>query len=336
MCRAGRASIIKDLLKRFSAGDRAACARLISLVENESIHTPAIFNAVYSRVGRAHRVGITGPPGAGKSTIVEKITVRLREKGRSVAVIAVDPTSPFTGGAILGDRVRMSNLFCDPEVFIRSMATRGSSGGLASRTREVCDLMDAFGKEVILIETIGVGQAELDVANTAQTTVIVLVPESGDGIQAMKAGLMEIGDLFVVNKSDREGADRLMTEIRMMLDLRPREEGWQPEVMKTTASQGEGVERLVEEIGRHRTFLADRRMLLNHRKENIRREMIRLAESRLATRFWKIKGMSAMADRLVDEIADGQMSPYQAIDRLFQNNAGGEGTQPDKETPNHG
>ena len=303
---------IKELLERFLTGDRAACARLISMVENDSPHAAAIFDAVYANVGRAHRIGVTGPPGAGKSTIVEKLTTLLRKEGKTAAVVAVDPTSPFSGGAILGDRVRMSSLFCDPGVFIRSMATRGSLGGLASKTKEVCDLLDAFGKDVIIIETVGVGQAELDVAKAAQTTLIVLVPESGDGIQAMKAGLMEIGDLFVVNKSDREGADRLVVEIQMMLDMRPQDNGWRPKVLKTTASAGEGVDLLVREIGTHRKFLEDGEGLVRLRKENVRSEIAELVEQRLAFTLWEDAGLKDRLDVLVDEVVAGKLSPYQA------------------------
>lgn len=261
---------------------------------------------------------MTGPPGAGKSTLVEKMTALFRKDGQTVAIVAVDPTSPYTGGAILGDRIRMSSLFCDPGVFIRSMATRGSSGGLAFRTREVCDLLDAFGKDVIIVETIGVGQAELDVADTAQTTVIVLVPESGDGIQAMKAGLMEIGDLFVVNKSDRDGADRLMVEIQMMLDLRPQCEGWRPGVMRTTASAGEGVDELVRQIQGHRDYLKKYGILGRLRKDNVRSAIVDLVRQRLEEKFWENAGIRSVLDRLAEEAAGGKMSPYQAFERLLE------------------
>lgn len=291
---------------------------MISLVENDSPQAQAILNEVYVHVGRAHRIGVTGPPGAGKSTLVEKMTALFRKEGKTVAIVAVDPTSPFTGGAILGDRVRMSSLFCDPGVFIRSMATRGSSGGLAFKTQEVCDLLDAFGKDVIILETIGVGQAELDVAGTAQTTVIVLVPESGDGIQAMKAGLMEIGDLFVVNKSDRDGADRLMLEIQMMLDLRPQDKEWKPKVMQTTASAGEGVDTLVRQICGHWEYLKNDGILGRLRRENIRSAIADLVRQRLERSFWEKAEIQSVLNRLAGEVVEGKMSPYQAFERLLE------------------
>jgi LAO/AO transport system kinase len=211
---------IDRLLADFDAGRTAALARAVSIVENQRSGFEALLSALHPRLGRARRIGITGPPGAGKSTLTTQLVRTWREAGHTVGVVAVDPTSPFTGGALLGDRIRMESVALDPGVFIRSMATRGSLGGLASATRDVCDVLDAFGTGVILIETVGVGQSELDVARTADTTVVVLVPESGDSIQTLKAGVMEIADLFVVNKADRPGADRLRNDLELMLGLR--------------------------------------------------------------------------------------------------------------------
>jgi len=208
------------LLADFRAGKRTALARVITLVENERPGFRAILSELNGALGRAHRIGITGPPGAGKSTLTGRLAAAFREAGETVAIVAVDPTSPFTGGALLGDRIRMNEIALDPGIFIRSMATRGSLGGLAVTTNEVIDVLDAFGFDRILIETVGVGQSELDIAAAADSTVVVLVPESGDGIQAMKAGLMEIADLFVVNKADRPGAERLAREVEIMLHLR--------------------------------------------------------------------------------------------------------------------
>jgi LAO/AO transport system kinase len=210
----------ESLLNDFDAGRRAALARVISIVENQREGFHDLLNALHSRIGRSHRIGITGPPGAGKSTLTSALIAYYRSRGERVAVIAVDPTSPFTGGALLGDRIRMNEISMDDGVFIRSMATRGSLGGLALATKEIADVMDAFGFERIIVETVGVGQSELDIAAAADSTVVVLVPESGDSIQAMKAGLMEAADLFVINKADRPGADRLAREVSSMLHFR--------------------------------------------------------------------------------------------------------------------
>jgi LAO/AO transport system kinase len=224
-----------SILERFNQGDRIALSKIISYVENQSPGYRRVLAQLYPRAGKAYRVGFTGPPGSGKSTIVDKLTSLLVEEDRRVGIIAVDPTSPFTGGALLGDRIRMQDLTTREGVFIRSMATRGSYGGLATTTKEVTIVMDAFGKDYILIETVGVGQVELDVVNACDTTVVVLVPESGDSIQAMKAGLMEIADVFVVNKSDREGAKRIVGELEMILDIRRKDGEWEYPVVSTEA-----------------------------------------------------------------------------------------------------
>ena len=234
-----------DLIRRLLHGERVPLARAISAVENEAPDAVAILNACYEKSGRAFRLGVTGPPGAGKSTLVARLAQEYRRRGETVAVVAVDPTSPFTGGALLGDRVRMSDLAGDPGVFIRSMATRGSQGGLAVHTAQACDVLDAAGFSRVLIETVGVGQSELEVAQTADSTCVVLVPESGDGVQAMKAGLMEIGDLFVINKADREGAERGAHAVRSALEMRSRGD-WDPPVLLTVASQGTGVQEVVK------------------------------------------------------------------------------------------
>ena len=274
-----------QLLVDFDAGRKAALARVVSVVENHRPGFDRILATLHSRVGRARRIGITGPPGAGKSTLTVHLARSYREAGLSVGIIAVDPTSPFTGGALLGDRIRMEAVALDPGVFIRSMATRGSLGGLAAATREVADVLDAFGLDRVLIETVGVGQSELDIARTADTSVVVLVPESGDSIQTLKAGLMEIADVFVVNKADRPGADRLRNELELMLGLRQgatmrnvpahhgvdlsmnpmraaraaaREENldhWTSPVLRTVASQGEGVADVVAATDRHLSYL---------------------------------------------------------------------------------
>jgi LAO/AO transport system kinase len=235
------------------AGDRLALAKLITLVENRHPETATVMSLVHARCGRAYTIGITGPPGAGKSTLVDVLIGKLRQQGHSVGIIAVDPSSPFSGGAVLGDRIRMQSHYLDSQVFIRSLSTRGSHGGLARATRDVAQLLDAFGKDFIVVETVGVGQTELDVMRLADTTVVVLVPEAGDTVQTMKAGLLEIADAFVVNKADREGALRIKTELEIMLQMRPESE-WPVPVLLTQATTGEGIEELLGIILRHRDY----------------------------------------------------------------------------------
>ncbi|MGH7443264.1 MAG: methylmalonyl Co-A mutase-associated GTPase MeaB, partial [Longimicrobiales bacterium] len=248
----------EQLLTRFDAGERAALARAISIVENQRPGFLALLTTLHARLGRAHRIGVTGPPGSGKSTLTAGLVRYYRAHGETVGVIAVDPTSPFTGGALLGDRIRMNDVGMDDGVFIRSMATRGSLGGIALATKEIADVMDAFGFDRVIVETVGVGQSELDIARAADTTLVVLVPESGDGIQAMKAGLMEAADLFAINKSDRPGADRLAREVAMMLHLRLGET-----LRNVPAHHGVDMKRAARRIGgaTHRARRADMRSM---------------------------------------------------------------------------
>jgi LAO/AO transport system kinase len=312
-----------ELVDRMLSGDRRALARLITLVEDRSSLVPEIMQRIHPRTGRAYTVGITGPPGAGKSTLVDGLIGLLRKTGRSVGVVAVDPTSPFTGGAVLGDRIRMQAHALDPEVFIRSMATRGSLGGLARTTAEVQKLLDAFGKAWILVETVGVGQTELDVVKLADTVVVVLVPESGDAIQTMKAGLLEAADIFVVNKADREGATPLMTELRFMVHLHrsgsgaPETPAWEVPVLTTVAATGTGVEELLAAVARHRRILEESGLLARRRQSRRARELRDLVVAELRREVERALADGASLGPLVAEVQAGRIDPYTAIARIL-------------------
>ena len=290
----------------------------MSIVEDEPDVATTVLDELYPLMGRAFRIGITGPPGAGKSTLVEKLGRECRNRNRTVGIVAVDPTSPFSGGALLGDRVRMPSLFTDPGVFIRSMATRGGVGGLAARTKEVCDVLDAFGRDCVIIETVGVGQVELDIAGAAHSTVVVLVPESGDGIQTMKAGLMEIGDLFCVNKSDREGADRVAMEVEAMVEMKTKTNGWVPPGVKTVATTGLGVPSLLDQLEAHRKHLESSGVLLDRKRESVRSEIVELTEEWLRRDVWRRPDTTVRLDELVQQVMDGGTTPYKAAEAILK------------------
>lgn len=306
-----------ELLRQFRAGNSRACARVISLIEDDAPAAVELLDAIYLQVGQAYRVGVTGPPGAGKSTLVEKLAHACRKQNRKIGIVAVDPTSPFSGGAILGDRVRMSSLFMDPGVFIRSMATRGGTGGLASRTKEVCDVLDAFGAEWIFIETVGVGQVELDIASAAHTTLVVLVPESGDSIQVMKAGLMEVGDVFCVNKSDRQGADGLVVALESVLEQKRNLNSWIPPVVRTTATTGEGVEELLQRLADHRRHLLASKALEKHKEAYVRDKIRELVELELLRQAWSRPDIEQKLSVLVQETLQRKTTPYRAAAELL-------------------
>jgi LAO/AO transport system kinase len=300
-------------LHRFDQGDVRALSRIISWVENAGGEIPPELKPIFSRVGRAFRVGITGPPGAGKSTLVDALALLYRAENRSVGVIAVDPTSPFSGGALLGDRVRMNRASLNTGIFIRSMATRGNLGGLAEAALDVADVLDAFGKDVIIMETVGVGQSELDVARAADSTVVVLVPESGDGVQAMKAGLMEIGDIFVLNKADRPASDRAVEEIKQALELKSNMGAWMPPVLPTIANKGQGVTDLADALKSHWRTLAESGALREKRISRRRDRISHAAEVELLRRFWSSPRRQLLEDSLQDE-----ENPFQVAAKLIR------------------
>jgi LAO/AO transport system kinase len=307
---------VSILVEQARAGQPRAVARLISLVEDESPALRDVITALAPHNGHAHIVGITGSPGVGKSTTTAALVTRLRARGDRVGVLAVDPSSPFTGGALLGDRVRMQDHATDPNVYIRSMSSRGHLGGLAWSTPQALRVLDGAGCDVVIIETVGVGQSEIEVAGLADTTVVLLAPGMGDGIQAAKAGILEIGDVYVVNKADRDGAHQVVRELRSMLSLGVPDQRWKPPIIETVAQTGQGVDQLVDALGRHRAMLEETGRLGERRRVRARDEVEAIALRHLRERFANLHG-SADLDRLADQVAEGELDPYTAVDRLL-------------------
>ena len=310
---------METLIERITSGDPAAVARAISRVEDGASDAAGLIKQVFARAGRALVIGITGAPGAGKSTIVDKLAALYRTKGERVGIIAVDPSSPFSGGAILGDRIRMQTLSLDKGVFIRSMATRGNLGGLARGTVDAIAILDAAGYQKILVETVGVGQDEVEIVKTADVCVVVLVPGMGDDVQTMKAGIMEIGDVLVLNKADREGALRAEKELQALLTLAGREDAWQPTIVKTVATESKGIEELADAIEQCREFQQNRPETNERRHAIARWRILELLREQLVAQALNGNGAAEKLDRLAAEVASKQRDPYSAVEELIKN-----------------
>jgi len=310
--------IDNDLIKNLLNNEKRAVARSISIVESNNPVSSELLKNIYSSVGKAYRIGITGPPGAGKSTITNFLTKLYRSQNKKVGIIAVDPTSPFTGGALLGDRIRMSELVHDSGVFIRSMATRGSLGGLSKKAVDAADVLDAAGYDYIIFETVGVGQSELDIVQAADTTIVVLVPESGDTVQAMKAGLMEIADFFVLNKSDRPAAQQAVTALKTILMLREHDaDSWMPNIIKTIATENKGIEEIAVEVSRHREYLTTSGSFIKKRESRAKIRIKDIVEEKIRLELWGERRENSLNSSL-EKVVLGNLSPYHIAEKIIE------------------
>ncbi|MHB8894231.1 MAG: methylmalonyl Co-A mutase-associated GTPase MeaB [Candidatus Geothermincolia bacterium] len=309
---------VGDLYDRLLGGDRRAAARLISMVENGDPGAREVLKKLHRHSGKAHIIGLTGSPGGGKSTLACRLAKGYREQGLTVGIICVDPTSPFTGGALLGDRVRMQELSGDPEVFIRSMGSRGALGGLSLATNDVINILDAFGKDYIIVETVGAGQVEIEIVKYAHTCIVVTMPGAGDEIQAIKAGILEIGDIFVVNKADRDGALRTVADLEMMVDIKPGdgEKAWRPPVIPTVALEDEGVDELTGAIARHRQFLVDSGLLAEKTEGRMRAELLGILNLRVTEAAAEALKPGGVGAGLVERMLARELDPHSAADEL--------------------
>ncbi len=316
MDRESENSHVRELVRRIRAGEVRALSRAISTVEDRTKKSTELLKALFPYSGNALLIGVTGSPGAGKSTLVDQVAHEYRKQGKTIGIVAVDPTSPFSGGAILGDRIRMQSHHADAGIYIRSMATRGSLGGLASTTADVATVLDASGRDLVMIETVGVGQDEVDIVRLADVTIVVLVPGMGDDVQTIKAGIMEIADIFVINKSDRDGAERVEREVRAMQSLAVRRDNWTPPIVKTVASEGTGIRELVEAIEGYRQYLQESGRAQARRVENWRERIAEMLRDALFQRVLSYYLSEGEANRYATEVAEHKRDPYSLVEKI--------------------